>query len=109
MEAKLKPLEEGIANFRAFQLRGTKYFDRAEAVLDDNENRRRDRMAWIKIVAIFLVPLACFLCWHWYIFTEDMIQIDHEWHAAHSAHPAASYFYTQPSKPSQYAGGDVTP
>lgn len=94
IQANLIPLREGVSNFREFQRRGTRYFDRAEAVLDyqerkrvediEKENRERARKKmWLMILGPLIVALIGFLSYQWYSFTEDLIQIDHEWRQAH--------------------------
>lgn len=100
MKAELIPLKEGVSNFRQFQKRGNQYFDRAEAVLDAQEVWRRKRMGWIKVLAPFAVALVGFLCYHWYVFTQDMIQIDEEWRQAHNPAPHQSGYMLRFHTPS---------
>lgn len=99
MSQRLTPVEEGVANFRQFQVRGNRYFDRAEAVLDENERRRQDGRFWITVVALFLVPFFGWLAYQCYTFTEDVIQMDHQWRVSQHA-PQKSWFNPQSSSPS---------
>lgn len=96
---RLTPVEEGVANFRQFQTRGNRYFDRAEAVLDANEKRRNDSRFWVGILALFLVPLFGWMAFRAYVFTEDVIQMDHDWHMAQHdpSHRNSWYLAPMPS------------
>ena len=91
IQAELGPLKEGVSNFREFQRRGQRYFDRAEAVLDANEQRRKNQLIWLRILAPFILAIIGFFSYRWYNFTGDMMQIDHEWHIAHMR--GKVYFY----------------
>lgn len=93
IQTELIPLKEGVSNFRAFQVRGSRYFDKAEARMEAEDDRRQKedhkratRMGWYKIASGIIGPLmVAFVIWlvvHWYNFTEDMIHMDEEWHAA---------------------------
>lgn len=112
IQAELVPLKEGVRNFRSFQERGTRYFDTAEERMRQDDIRRadkakaaelearhkRDRIKmwqWLaSLLALFMVPLSAYLVYHWWIFTQDVIQMDEEWHHSHTLNkPHDNYFY----------------
>ncbi len=95
INAKLVPLERGVQNFISFQRRGTTYFDRAEAVLDANEKRRRITLTWAKIISPLVIAMVCWLAFESFTFTADMIKIDRLWHQSQRVHPGATFFIPQ--------------
>ena len=94
IKAELIPLKEGVKNFRDFRDRGLAFFERAEASLDSEDERRNEmrdqsrraehrKDRWLKVVSIlapFVLAALTFLCYQAFVFTEDMIQIDEIYH-----------------------------
>lgn len=94
MEAKMEPLEEGVANFRKHQTRASTFFDRAEAKMDMEEEaekkaseKHKNRQFKLGICAIFLVPLLSFCTYRSYVLLNDMFRIVDEWHTTHKDVP----------------------
>jgi len=83
MTAEHQLLKDGVSNFRAFQARGTKYFDRAEGVWEADTRRRKRNLA------ISLVVIPCLLAaLGWGIVQGGnlvirILQIEQQWQQAH--------------------------
>lgn len=90
----MNTVEEGVANFRAFQIRGNTFFDRSEARMDAEEEaqKRADKKKWsrsnkiafLAIVIVVLMPPATWFTVQAKGMIEDLIQITN-WFEAHKA------------------------
>ena len=76
-------LKEGVANFKVFKERGTKFFDRAETLWADQERRRKRTQFILSIAALFLVPLSVWGCAELVRAGITMYQIEIQWQQAH--------------------------
>src|SRR6185503_11930118 len=83
LETRMNTVEAGVANFRSFQTRAHTYFDRAEAVLEADENRRKRRWRVIAVAALFLVPPTCWGASKLWNIAANIYQIEEQWKLAH--------------------------
>jgi hypothetical protein len=58
VKARLTPVESGVANFKKFQMRGDKFFDRYEAIEEEREKRRKRIIAVLAIVVPVVIGLV---------------------------------------------------
>lgn len=83
LETQMVEVQEGVSNFRDFQKRGNTFFDRAEAVWEADDKRRKRNFA----VALTLIPiLAAVLGWITVKGTNvilEILQIERDWKTAH--------------------------
>lgn len=76
-------LKQGVANFRSFQTRGNKFFDRFEAIADNDDKRRTRNLTIAGIFALLIVPL---LVWAGSVILHtgmDIYRIEQQWKEAH--------------------------
>ena len=104
MEAELVPLKEGVSNFRLFQARGSRYFDRAEGALDATDRRRKSLGFWLKIVAPLIISAMGFVSYQVWNFTGDLVKIVHEYHESHKSEFQQKSFFDGP--PAVYASSN---
>ena len=108
-------LKEGVANFKVFKERGTKFFDRAEILLEESEKRRKRNATLAIIIAPFILGISSWGCAKFVHVAVDIYQIEQQWKDAHpsefkqqkSLYDGPEGVYAESKK--QYAGGDARP
>ncbi len=91
VEGKLEKALEGVSNFRKFQERGSRFFDRSEALMDAQEIsekkkwKRSDKIAAISILLIVLAPLVGLIANRAISFYEEMKQFHDEFKQIHKS------------------------
>lgn len=78
-------VEKGVSNFRDFQARGTRFFDRSETLFEAAERRRKRRLILAGILAPFALAIFGFFGVKAWDLTTDVVKIVDEWHQLHHA------------------------
>ena len=94
-------LKEGVANFKVFKERGTKFFDYFEAKAEADEKRRSRNLSIAGIAALILVPL---FAWGGATLIHAGItiyRIEQDWQRAHPSEFQQKSLYD--SQPQVYA------
>ena len=106
VDVELDEIKQGVTNFRAFQTRCNKYFDRFEAIAYQDAKRAKRRLQIAAILAVLVIPPATWVSAQTVKFCQDLYQITQEWHDVHkTALDKKSFFdppqpaYTDSKKP----------
>jgi len=101
---EIEQLKQGVSNFRNFQERGNKFFDRFEAIADEDEKvakkqwKRSDKIAVMAILTVVFLPPIGYLSDKVVIFFGDLYQITQEWHQVHKSELHQKSFANPPQK-----------
>ena len=76
-------LKDGVANFRTFQTRGTKFFDRFEAIADSDERRKKRNATIAIVIGPFILAVAGWGCAKVVQAGITIYQIEEQWKEAH--------------------------
>ena len=99
-------VEEGVANFRAYQSRSNTYFDRSEARMDAEEKAqkladkrrwtRSNKIAFLAILAVVLMPPTTWFVVQAKVMIEDLMQFT-DWYEKHKANFQKNSSLTDPN------------
>ena len=76
-------LKDGVANFRSFQARGTRFFDRFEAIADSDAKRRKRNWTIAVVIGPFILAAAGWGCNKIVQAGITVYQIEEQWKEAH--------------------------
>lgn len=86
MERDMLTVKEGVSNFRKFQERGTRYFDRAEGAMDLSEKNKSRNWKLLGFAAPFILAAVIWVG-NWGVTViknlDIVLQIEQEWKQAH--------------------------
>jgi hypothetical protein len=74
---------EGVGNFRKHSERATKFFDRAEAMWEDDQRRRKRNLAVAIAAFTVLAPFLLIGCARAVSLGVEILQIEQQWKAVH--------------------------
>ena len=104
LEVRMDQVEAGVTNFRDFQKRANTFFDRFDAIADEDEKIAKERwtrsqkLAAASILVVCLLPPVGWSTAQAVRFLGDVYAIVQEWHETHKGEIQKKSWFT-PSNP----------